>query len=335
MKALLFFSLSIALESTNAQPGGGGGGGGIDNDNNSGDCVSDIPVDGTTGAVQLAFYANTGGGSEGDDCPVSCDDGSIIKEQWYAVEDDTANPSCYQWPGNSGENSMISGTCHVDTNDQSFTYDQFTTCTCEGNANSKTVHTDRCVVDTPPTLCSKIIDYSGCENDQAGGGGGSGIINDDNSDDSGVSSGVVFFTTYFDDECTNAASDPIQMTVDSACNLAPDVSMSNLQCFEDRISWTNWPNTGTGAGYTEDTGCVDATGQNFPDGIPNELVVGVCTEFPGPNTVWKKVDADTYDCFVDGGMGTDIPSCPLGASTIPMAFLTAAGLVIDVDDACI
>ena len=100
--------------------------------------------------------------NSGDPCPIDCDIAPAIKEGYYAVADATNH--CYQWPGNSGENSMQSGTCNVE--DQTFTYDQWTNCDCSGEMGArKTVPVVGCVIDNPPVLCQTVIDYSACEVD--------------------------------------------------------------------------------------------------------------------------------------------------------------------------
>lgn len=72
-----------------------------------------------------------------------------------------ADAPCYCWPGGSGENSAHKFSCDVDA--KSFTYTQHTTLTCSGgNSNVKTVYTDKCVQDVPPTLYAKILDFSAC-----------------------------------------------------------------------------------------------------------------------------------------------------------------------------
>jgi hypothetical protein len=120
----------------------------------AGACDSTIPTDGSHGAVQIAFFHNAAGGSEGQDCPTACD--TPVTTQWYAVE--AQDPGCKSWPGHSGENSMEHGTMNEDG---SFSYEQHTNCDCSGTATPKTVYTGKCVVDTPPTLCSMLVDSSG------------------------------------------------------------------------------------------------------------------------------------------------------------------------------
>ncbi|MCO4763139.1 MAG: hypothetical protein KC502_16600 [Myxococcales bacterium] len=73
-----------------------------------------------------------------------------------------ADAPCYCWPGSAGENSAYKFSC--DAKAKSFTYTQHTTLTCSGgNNNTKTVYTDKCVQDVPPTLYARIIDFKACE----------------------------------------------------------------------------------------------------------------------------------------------------------------------------
>jgi len=69
---------------------------------------------------------------------------------------------CYTWPGRSGENSASRFSCGRD----SFSYTQWTTLTCSGGQNAsgtrKTPMLTGCIQDVPPTLYSRIIDFSGC-----------------------------------------------------------------------------------------------------------------------------------------------------------------------------
>ena len=94
---------------------------------------------------------------------------------------------------------------------------------------------------------------------------------------------VVAFTVYTDDACTELPSRDsvvyLDITID--CNETPDSSVSNLVCLSDRITYTNHPNT---------SDC-------SADGIENELMVGVCQEFPGPVPTWKYIDPATYNCL--------------------------------------
>ena len=110
----------------------------------------------------MSFHSNIKGGTEGDDCPVACNSSTEVMQQYYQIA--AADANCKQWPGNSGENSMRNGVC--DTSDESFTYDQWTNCDCSGTiGSSKHVYVNRCVVDNPVTLCTKIINYTACESD--------------------------------------------------------------------------------------------------------------------------------------------------------------------------
>ena len=120
------------------------------------DCSSNIP-ESETDAVLLHFYANSAGGTEGSDCPVSCS--NPIAEQYYQIADEVNE--CKYWPGNSGENAMKNGVCGEDG--ISFEYDQWLDCECAGDpANSKVAYTTKCVVDSPPSLCVQMISNTEC-----------------------------------------------------------------------------------------------------------------------------------------------------------------------------
>ena len=73
-----------------------------------------------------------------------------------------ADQQCYTWAGNSGENSATNFSC----GENSFFYTQWTSLTCSGgqrlDGTDKTVYTEQCQQDVPPTIYSKIIDFSGC-----------------------------------------------------------------------------------------------------------------------------------------------------------------------------
>lgn len=94
---------------------------------------------------------------------------------------------------------------------------------------------------------------------------------------------VVTFTTYTNADCTETPSANSVVNLDTTveCNETPDSSISNLVCLEDRITYTNHPNT-------DDCSA---------DGIENELIVGDCQSFPGPVETWKLIEADSYECL--------------------------------------
>mgnify|MGYP000026263122 CR=1 FL=1 len=96
-------------------------------------------------------------------------------------------------------------------------------------------------------------------------------------------SNIVAFTVYTDAECTQLPpqNSVVYLDTTTSCNETPDSSISSLVCTEDRITYINHPNTS------------DCTA----DGIENELMVGVCQEFPGPVPTWKYIDPDTYNCL--------------------------------------
>eukprot|EP00484_Ammonia_sp_Unknown_P027547 CAMPEP_0197034768 /NCGR_PEP_ID=MMETSP1384-20130603/12756_1 /TAXON_ID=29189 /ORGANISM="Ammonia sp." /LENGTH=191 /DNA_ID=CAMNT_0042464723 /DNA_START=12 /DNA_END=584 /DNA_ORIENTATION=+ len=122
-------------------------------------CISDAPTDGTN-AVQISFFSNPDGGELGDDCPFDCTAATPIKTSWYAI--DQGDQHCYQWPGNSGQNSMNSGTCN--TTLSSFTYNQWTNCECSGTPGAiKTVYTSKCTVDIPSSICQMLTDNTACD----------------------------------------------------------------------------------------------------------------------------------------------------------------------------
>lgn len=69
---------------------------------------------------------------------------------------------CFSWPGRSGTNSATNFICGND----SFAYTQWTTLTCSGGqqpeGTRKVAHTTGCTQDFPPTLYSRVLDFSGC-----------------------------------------------------------------------------------------------------------------------------------------------------------------------------
>ncbi|NCG19367.1 MAG: hypothetical protein GWP91_10200 [Rhodobacterales bacterium] len=108
--------------------------------------------------------------------------------------------------------------------------------------------------------------------------------------DSGTTStqqgNTVTFTVYVDDMCTELPpiDSVVLLNATKPCNETPDASISELVCLSDRITYTNHPNNND---------CSTA-------GIPNELIVGACQEFPGPVPTWKLIEADSYTCLTAG-----------------------------------
>ena len=91
-------------------------------------CTTTTPEDNSgNNAVLINFYSNPNGGRDGDPCPVAC--ATPVMSKWYKIADSNSD-TCLQWPGNSGQNSMMHGTCHPDTS--SYSYSQWTTCDCSG-----------------------------------------------------------------------------------------------------------------------------------------------------------------------------------------------------------
>ena len=88
---------------------------------------------------------------------------------------------------------------------------------------------------------------------------------------------------WTDADCTEvpAADSVVHLDTQVDCNEIPASSISNLVCLSDRIVYTNHPNS---------SDC-------SADGIANELLVGVCQEFPGPVQTWKLIEASSYECL--------------------------------------
>ena len=112
----------------------------------------------------------------------------------------------------------------------------------------------------------------------------------ENTTDSGTPStqvgNTVTFTVYVDDMCTELPPIDSVVLLDATqpCNETPDASISELVCLSDRITYMNHPNN---------SDCSTT-------GISNELLVGVCQEFPGPFPSWKLIEADSYICLTTG-----------------------------------
>jgi len=125
----------------------------------------------------------------------------------------------------------------------------------------------------PPLFCLLFLLAHGCASEPTA------------ADDSGNPSSEtsVRFTVYTDAACTQlpSANSVVDLDTTVACNTTPDSSISELACFDDRITYTNHPNS---------SDC-------SASGITNELFVGVCQEFPGPVATWKRIEADTYECL--------------------------------------
>lgn len=134
-------------------------------------CTDTRPKD-NSNAVFIEFFRNENGGNLGDECPLDSNgkspcDGTPLIGTYYKIAD--ADNACTAWPGNSGENSAKSGTCHPE--DKGYSFTQWTDCECgasgRANTNDKHAYVDRCTVEVPNMLCSKIKDYSACESTPA------------------------------------------------------------------------------------------------------------------------------------------------------------------------
>ena len=116
---------------------------------------------------------------------------------------------------------------------------------------------------------------------------GSADTAENSTDTTGNSTGTkVTFTVYIDAACTQLPprDSTVELDASTTCNSTPDASISDLVCHADRITYTNHPNN---------SDCSSA-------GIPNELFVGVCQEFPGPVQTWKLINHENYNCLTSG-----------------------------------
>jgi hypothetical protein len=112
-----------------------------------------------------------------EDCPTNPEDPErYVTVGFWSTTDCSGDPiatnsfpvensgGCYCWPGNSGENSADTFSC--DAASKTFTYTQYGSLTCgedDDTPTVKTVYTDRCEQDIPPTIYSRILDFSVCE----------------------------------------------------------------------------------------------------------------------------------------------------------------------------
>jgi len=124
----------------------------------------------------ISLFFVLGACGSDDECPPNQDDPSqyVIVGFWSSTDFSgepvatnafpvKAESPCYCWPGNSGENSADTFSC--DPENGTFTYTQYNSLTCGEDDNSptpKTIYSDQCKQDIPPTLYAKIIDYGAC-----------------------------------------------------------------------------------------------------------------------------------------------------------------------------
>lgn len=117
------------------------------------ECGGEFDFPPGTRLVTVGFWVNDG-------TPESCSGEPICKIPFPV---DYGDEECFAWPGRSGENSAT----HFSCGEKSFSYTQWTTLTCSGGevpeGTFKPVYTDQCNPDTPDTLRSRILDFSGCE----------------------------------------------------------------------------------------------------------------------------------------------------------------------------
>ena len=111
-----------------------------------------------------------------DECPLNPEDSSqFVIVGFWSTSDCSGEPiaknsfpvdsseECYCWPGNSGENSADTFKCDVEN--KAFIYTQYGSLTCGEDDNTptvKTVFTDQCKQDIPPTIYSRILEYDAC-----------------------------------------------------------------------------------------------------------------------------------------------------------------------------
>ena len=111
-----------------------------------------------------------------EECPVIAEEEGRLLVGFWENDDCSGDPvttnsfpisssaECYCWPGNSGENSADDFSCNAD--EESFTYTQYGSLDCgvsDNTPTTKTVYTNTCTEDIPPTLHAMILDYSPCQ----------------------------------------------------------------------------------------------------------------------------------------------------------------------------
>jgi len=115
---------------------------------------------------------------------------------------------------------------------------------------------------------------------------------------------TVTWVVYTDDQCTKlhdrCKDDGCEtiLEVGDTCSQWTEASADAVTCTDAKITYNNYPNTGTKSGGTACSGTAK----------PNELEVGVCQEFPGPVKTWKMIDADTHSCGTADVAATDPPA---------------------------
>ncbi|MBT6176691.1 MAG: hypothetical protein HOI23_05550 [Deltaproteobacteria bacterium] len=142
-------------------------------------------------------------------------------------------------------------------------------------------HDDTTPTDSEDTSSDESLDED--NNDENLSGNEADTTTDETADGFETSSNMVTFTVYIDENCTELppSDSAVHLDTTNACNVAPKASMSDLVCYADKITYTNYPNI------------LDCSGEGFF----NELLVGVCQEFPGPVRTWKYIEPSTYNCI--------------------------------------
>ena len=107
---------------------------------------------------------------------------------------------------------------------------------------------------------------------------------------------TVTWVVYTDNQCTQMHPNcisygcSITLEVSDTCQQWTEASANAVTCTDDKITYNNFPNTGTKHTSTGATACDQSRTR------PNELKVGVCQYFAGPVPNWKMIDASTHSC---------------------------------------
>lgn len=193
-------------------------------------------------AIQVSFYSNPSGGQTGAACPVACTTPVMTEFKPIGQGSDAAT-DCITWPGNSGENSQLSGRC---VSEDKYEWTQFITCDCSGTPTVKNTYASKCVIDKPPTLCSKIVDIGAC-----------GVFGEPCPDESPADLEHAVEVSFY----TNGA-DGGESTVGNACNYCTENNFVRKQNFAVQgvlNSCYSWSDASSVAHSMNSGTCVSAT----------------------------------------------------------------------------
>ena len=275
----------------------------------------------------------------------TCSDTSLEYAHFWPLGDSTG---CHGWRATaSGEEVHDNSANNIRCSDdgQSLLYDQFAgNIDCSGTATSKSFALGECHQGVPPVLYDTALNLDCC-NDPGGDSCMNSFFGQPYASSQATSDEVIFWngvectdggevttstatattatwTTYADDACTtpcpSGSVEACSTTVDTTkdCNQNSESSQSDVKCYADKITYKNYPNTGTNSGSA---GCPSDV-QSFD----NEIAVGQCVYFGGPVPTWKKIEADSYECehTDDGDDPTSAPSeGPASAASANSLFL--------------